>query len=1035
MFDYSELHAHSAYSFLDGVATPRQLAEAAAKAQYAALAITDHNGLYAVIQQYEACKEQQINSIYGAELTLENGSCLPVLATGPEGYKELSRTITVHNLAAGERKAPSYSLSELSGDWFVLTGTRRGPLGKHLNLDVTTPSAETEADLGQLIEQFGKDRLGIELNLSGYPGDAAYARQLNYLSEKYGLPLIATGAIRITRPEQVPLADLMQAAQLGKPLVECQSELPARRNFVRSKAQLARLYRDYPQALHNAGRFGAQLAFDLANAWPQLPRLKHLDGVDDATYLRQLVIAGATRRYGNRAEAPAAWELIEKELNIITGLGFCGYFLIVHDIVQWCEKQEILCQGRGSAANSAVCYALGITAVDAVRHKMLFERFLSPDRKEYPDIDLDIESGRREEAIQYVYRTYGRQQAAQVANIITLRPKSAIRLTAAALGYSETEISRFTHLQGHRKIQAEKLPAQVARLSKGLLNLPRHVGIHSGGMVLADRPIPELVPIQWAAKENRTVVQWDKEDCAAAGLVKFDLLGLGMLTALKIAFSGLAKLGIKGERGQTLSLHSIGQDDPKVYDLLCAGDTIGVFQVESRAQINMLPQLQPRCFYDIVVEVALVRPGPIQGQTVHPYLRRRRGEEAVTYPHEAARPVVEKTLGIPLFQEQLMQLAVVLAGFTPKQADELRRAMGSKRGAEKAVQLRNQLRAGFQAKGISAADTESLIDQFESFAYFGFPESHAFSFAYIVYASAWLKAHYPAFFYAAVLASQPMGFYSPATLVQDARRHEVVVEPVDVQYSELEATASLPDEVASQGRIRLGLHSVKGLGKGAERIVQNRKAEGPFQTVEELASRARLSVRELEKLALAGALESLGVSRRQGLWEAGAVGVKNADSWYQAPLPGTAAGAYAPELAALSESELLRLELQNTSLALSSHPMKLLRAKLLTEGCLSATELKQVESGTRIKVAGVITHRQRPATANGVTFLSLEDETGLVNVLCTPGMWKKYAKTLETASALLVRGICDWHAGAHTILADQVRALTVPIGMPARNYA
>ena len=846
---------------------------------------------------------------------------------------------------------------------------------------------------------------------------------------------------------------------------------------------MARLHRRSPDAVDLAADLAADLAFDLSLIAPDLPEADVPAGHTPASWLRELTRQGAVRRYGAPQEHPRAWEVLNHELDVIESLGFPGYFLIVHSIVEFCRQSGILCQGRGSAANSAVCYALGITAVDAVRHQMLFERFLSPGRAGYPDIDLDIEACRREEVIQHVYSRYGRDRAAQVANVISYRPRSAVRDAARALGHCAgvqdswaRQMDRWTTVRpGGLTGQGDEVPAPVLDIAEKLLRLPRHLGIHSGGMVLCGRPVTEVCPVRWAAMDNRSVLQWDKDDCADAGLVKFDLLGLGELTALRLAFTTL------GERGQTVpdvveegelrtsqtgrpwGLHTLPEEDPAVYRLLTAADTVGVFQVESRAQMATLPRLRPKEFYDIVVEVALIRPGPIQGDAVNPYIRRRLKREEVTYLHDSLKPALAKTLGVPLFQEQLMQIAVDSAGFSPAEADTLRQAMGAKRSIERMEALHDRLIAGMRGRGIDESTAEKIYSKLRSFAEFGFPESHAFSFAYLVYASAWLKVRKPEDFYAGVLAAQPMGFWSPQSLVADARRHGVRVLPADINRSLSQATveqkgkhqvAEPPEQwrtltphpaaltsldVHEDLAVRLGLAPIKGLGeRAAQAIVAERRAHGPYQDLADLARRVSLSRSNLETLAASGALDSLGVERRRALWAAAVLsdehgrrrGASHQDpgAWFQPTLPGTVAGAVAPALPAMTSREQQVADLSLTGVSTHGSPLTLLRPGLSAEGVLTTADLSDQEHGRRVRVAGVITHRQRPHTASGMIFLNLEDETGLLNVVCRAGMWRRYRSIGRRAGALIVRGTVERGDGVIALMAEHLQALPgVPV--------
>ncbi|QTG74648.1 error-prone DNA polymerase [Trueperella pecoris] len=1076
MIPYAELHVHSAYSFLDGACMPSDLVERAVELELTALALTDHDGFAGVVQLATAARRYGLPTVIGTEVTIgglprlgqkdPDGEHLLILARDAQGYRALSQTIGEAMLASGVKGYANHSLESLSSaakNWQILTGCRKGGLRRALE---TAPGVwaldEARAYLDRLSALFGRENVAVEIVNSCQPYDRERNHHLVELAREAGLRAVATGNVHSARPRDAVVADVMAATRANQSLEDYRSWLAAWPSYLKSGEQMLQLHEDHPYAVEVADRIGRECSFDLALVAPQLPPFPAPAGHTEATWLRHLAEEGALRRYGSRASHPRAWKQIDHELEVIEQLNFPGYFLIIHEIVDFCARRGIWCQGRGSAANSAVCFALGITAVDAVRHRMLFERFLSPGRSGPPDIDMDIEASRREEVIQHVYERYGRRHAAQVANVITYRPRSAIRDAARALGYEPGQADAWAksverRLTGTVSEQTpagafaqrwgidEDVPSAVADIAARLQRLPRHLGIHSGGMVICDRPVIEVCPVGWARMEGRTVLQWDKDDCAQAGLVKFDLLGLGMLSALRIAFSELAERGIRASNGQPLDLHNIDQDDGRVYDLLCAADTIGVFQVESRAQMATLPRIRPRTFYDIVIEVALIRPGPIQGDSVNPYINRRRGREPVTYSHPLLENALEKTLGVPLFQEQLMQIAIDAAGFTPAQADQLRKAMSAKRSHERMRDLRDELMEGMARRGIGPAVREEIYNKLEAFSEFGFPESHSFSFAYLVYASAWLKVHYPENFYAGILAAQPMGFYSPQTLVADARRHGVLVLPVDVcfsrEHSHVETTPwhkarthPLVDADPCRG-VRLGLSNIKGLHGAVGRILAARD-ERQFDSVADLARRAQLSTADLEKLAAAGALSSLGMGRREGIWAAEAlsyVATRNRQS-VQLTIPGLYVGAKAPQLAPMSPVEENMADLRSTGLSVSAHPMEFLRSRLDSEGVVSIGALAECRPGRRVKVAGVVTHRQRPHTASGITFLSLEDESGLLNVVCSVGLWERYRKVLRTSQGLIVRGVVERADGVTNLVADAAEKLDLSVPLASRDF-
>ncbi|KZM77260.1 error-prone DNA polymerase [Cellulosimicrobium sp. I38E] len=1202
---YAELHAHSAFSFLDGASHPEELAAEGARLGLSALAVTDHDGLYGVVRFAEAARKVGLPTIFGAELHLpvvEHGRTpagppvldpptgvpdprsthLLVLARGAQGYRNLSSAIATAHLATGTKGAARYDLDALgaqgAGEWLVLTGCRKGSVRRAL---VTSGRAAARRELDRLVAVFGEDNVAVEITTTDDPRDADLHAALADLAADARLPLVATTAAHYAHPRDADLAGALAAVRARSSLDDLDGWLPgAPTTHLRSAAEMLARHHRHPQAVATAAALGDECAFDLHLVAPDLPPYPVPDGHTEATWLRELVRRGGENRYGPRDQEkiPGAWAQIDHELRVIEDLHFPGYFLVVYDLVEFCRVNGILAQGRGSAANSAVCYALGITAVDAVKHGLLFERFLAPERDGPPDIDVDIESGRREEVIQHVYGKFGRTHAAQVANVISYRPKSAVRDAARALGYDvgqadawSKSIERWGSLRGpdpsspaadrkakeralaaktaepatrtarkdaatarlwgsrdwspdlsgrgtrvvdplavdegevlraddthdvvpaHRPpsaAQEGEIPDAVLDLADRMLRLPRHLGIHSGGMVMCDRPVIEVCPVEWARMEGRTVLQWDKEDCADAGLVKFDLLGLGMLTALRIGFD----LVERHEGGPRLALHTLPEDDPAVYDLLCAADTVGVFQVESRAQMATLPRLQPRNFYDIVIEVALIRPGPIQGGSVHPYINRARGREKVTFLHPLLKKSLGKTLGVPLFQEQLMQMAIDVAGFSPKESDQLRRAMGSKRSVERMEELRGRLMDGMRKKGVTdPAVREEIYDKLKAFADFGFPESHAYSFAFLVYASSWLKVHHPAAFYAGLLAAQPMGFYSPQSLVADARRHGVTVLRPDVNASDVEATverlpaddAAAPADPADTDRpgartddsrmlggevrvdtafgpepdltlaVRLGLASVRGLGKdAAERVVAARGAPGegrPFSDLRDLVRRVDLTTAQLEGLATAGATDCLGVTRREALWAAGALAQEGPGT-----LPGVSVGVEAPALPGMTEVETAVADVWATGVSADSYPTQYVRDGLTAAGVLTVVgavevsrEIEQVDEAeraagevpgtrphpsSRVAVGGVVTHRQRPGTAGGVTFLSLEDETGILNVVCSPGLWQRFRKVARGSAALVVRGRLERADGATNLVAEHLAPLSLQVATTSRDF-
>jgi len=1063
---YAELHCHSSYSFLDGASEPSALVEEAVRLGLTALAITDHDGFYGAVRFAEAAQEYpSLATIYGAELSLglttpqngvpdPEGTHLLVLTRGVEGYHRLAGAITEAQLRGDEKGRPAYDLDELAqradGHWLVLTGCRKG-LGR------------TPEGMDGLLDLFGRGNVAVELIDHGHSGDDVVNDTLAAMAAERGLRLVATNNVHFATPADRRLAQSVAAVRARRSLAELDGWLPASgQAFLRSGLEMQLRFARYPGAVAHSLVIAQECAFDLRKASPRLPKQQVPPGHTPMTWLRELVREGADRLYArNRDEAE---QRLQKELAVIEEKDFPGYFLIVHDIVAFAKSRGILCQGRGSAANSAVCYALGITAVDSIHYDLPFERFLSATRDEEPDIDVDFDSDRREEVIQWVYDVYGRRNAAQVANVISYRPRSAVRDMAKALGYSVGQQDAWSKsIDSWSSIDpAAGIPPQVLDLANQLLKAPRHLGIHSGGMVLTERPVGEVVPIERGRMDNRTVLQWDKDDCAWMGLVKFDLLGLGMLGAIQHTFD------LVGEHtGVQWELATLPKEEPAVYDMLCKADSIGVFQVESRAQIGTLPRLKPRKFYDLVTEIALIRPGPIQGGAVHPYIRRRTREEPIDYIHPALKPVLERTLGVPLFQEQLMQIAMTVGNCTGAEADLLRRAMGSKRGVEKIERLRSKLYDGMAQHGITGELADSIYDRIQAFANFGFAESHAISFALLVYASSWLKLHYPAAFLAALLRSQPMGFYSPQSLVADARRHGVKIRRPDIVrsgvWADLEplgdatidvvasndggtyvSTGIAPTTSVRRGpnaatsivastrgdaefAVRLGLTEVRGIGTADAECIVDARAERPFTDMADVARRTGLTVAQMESLATAGAFDSFGITRRQALWNAGYTDAADR-------LAGTAVSAPPPTLPGMSDIELTAADLWSTHISPDEHPMGFLRDRLKEQGILSIADTETHEANRRVRVAGLITHRQRPSTAAGVTFLNLEDEAGMLNVVVFGTIWQRYRRVARNAAGVIIRGRLERKDTVVNLIAEVIEALPIPVRHQSRDF-
>jgi error-prone DNA polymerase len=1082
---YAELHCHTNFSFLDGASHPEELAVEAARLGLAGLAVTDHDGLYGVVRFALAARDHGLPTVFGAEMTLgitrpangepdPEGEHLLVLAEGPVGYARLARAISEAQLQ-GEKGAPRTTVEALAGaarapvhlhpqpsarndSWYVLTGCRKGTVPGALVRD--GPAAARDA-LERLVAGFGRDRVLVELWDHGDPIDRHRNDALARVAMAVGVDVVATNNVHYATPAQRPLATALAAVRARRSLDEIDGWLPAAPfAHLRSAAEQARRFARWPGAVERTVDVAQACAFDLRHAAPELPDHDVPAGHTEMTWLRELTARGAHLRYpSTHPNHEQALYQIAHELDVIEQLNFPGYFLVLVDIVGFCKVHDIYCQGRGSAANSAVCYALGVTQADAVALGLLFERFLSLERDGPPDIDLDIEHQRREEVIQYVYDKYGRERAAQVANVITYRPRSALREMAKVVGLSPGHADALTKWidrwgasersragypgpQGASRRAGDSgsfeglrddgppVPKLALDLAEQVIDFPRHLGIHSGGMVMADRPLTECCPVEWARMENRSVLQWDKDDCAAAGLVKFDLLGLGMLTMLHLAVDL-----VREHEGVDVDLATIPQE-PEVYALLSAADTIGVFQVESRAQMATLPRLRPECFYDLVVEVALIRPGPIQGGSVHPYLRRRNGAEPVTYPHPLLEKCLEKTLGVPLFQEQLMQMAIDVAGFTPGESDRLRQAMGSKRSRARMAAMRDRLLVGMAARGITGEVADDIVHKIEGFADFGFPESHSVSFAYLVYASSWIKMHYPTEFACALLNAQPMGFYSPHTIVRDATRHGVEVLGPCVERSRRDCTLEPRTEAAGPiGRpgpgwhadpsihaLRVGLRYVRGLSDALLDRIDDERAERSFLDLADFTRRTSAPTDALEALATAGAFGCFGQGRREALWAAGALRDARPDK-----LPGMVTGAEAPKLPGMHEVEEIAADLWATGLSAARHPTEMVREQLAARGIVTAEDLRSLPDRAVVDIAGVVTHRQQPSTAKGVIFLNLEDETGLVNVICTPDVWKRFRKVARTAPALEIRGLLEKYQGVTNVLARRIVAL--PLGL------
>ena len=1027
---FIELHAQSAFSFLEGAEHPEVFAAEAARLDMPAIALVDRDGVYGAARLARAATKAGVKPVVGSEITLADGSRLPLLVEDREGYQNLCRLITRMKLGAPKGSA-ALALDDLepsTAGLVCLTGGARGPLAQKLAAGNDDGARQI---LERLVAFFGRSSCFVEVQRHSSREQEQILQRLVALARSARVPLIASNQPLFARPEGRPLADVFTCIREKTDLDHAGRRLLANgERSLKSASAMSELFRDLPEALDNAGELALRLAFTLKDLGYRFPEFPLPPGQTPLGHLRELTERGVRARYGQESSLAArARRQVAHELELIGRLDLAGYFLIVWDIVEHCRAHDILVQGRGSAANSAVCYALGITAVDPVGMELLFERFLSEARGEWPDIDLDLPSGERREAvIQHVYRRYGRLGAGMTANVISYRGRSAAREVGQALGLPADMRDRLAKLVanwGYRdpeELLTKHLPEagcdptsprirRFATLWTRIQDLPRHLGQHSGGMVIAAGRLDDVVPLEPATMPGRVVVQWDKDDCAGLGIVKVDLLGLGMMSVLQDSLTLVRETG-----GGAVDLAQLPPDDPAVYRSLQEADTIGVFQVESRAQMATLPRVRPERFYDLVVQVAIIRPGPIVGDMVHPYIRRRRGREPVTYPHPSLEPILRRTLGVPLFQEQLLKMAMVTAGFTATEAEELRRAFGFKRSERLMAEVETKLRAGMACQGIHGAAAEEIVHAITAFALYGFPESHASSFALLAYASAYLRVHHPAAFYAALLNNQPMGFYHPATIVKDAQRHGLRILPIDVTRSEWLCTI----EPAATGlAMRMGLRYVKGMRERAARAIVEAREARAFGSIHDLARRAQLDRDELETLAAIGALASLGATRRTNLWAAAV------------PHPGPLFADPPREASPLDEMtdvERIAADYAGTSVTLGRHPMSLRRAALRARGVLSARDLSGVEDGARVQVAGSVIVRQRPGTAKGFVFLSLEDETGIANVIVTPPIFARHRLALVSEPYLLVDGIAQRQDGVISVRATRAQ------GFPALGH-
>jgi error-prone DNA polymerase len=992
---YVPLWCKSNFSFLEGASHPEELVEECVRLGLPALALSDRDALYGVVRAHVRARELGVHLLVGAQMTLEPDTQLVLLAQDRGGYANLCRLITL-----GRLRSPKGSSLVT---WDEVCGHAEGLLALWGGSD-SLLSGEVEPlwVAGRLKDAFG-DRIYALLTRHRRAEEVRTERRLRERAGRYGLPLAAAVEVLYHTAARRPLQDVLTCIRHGRPLPEIgRLTRPSDGHSLAAPAALAELYADDPAAVARTLEIAGRCSFSLSALSYRYPAGRLPDGTSASQWLRRLTYEGARERWGGRVP-PEVTAQLERELDLVEALDYGGYFLSMWEIVQFCRSRGILCQGRGSAANSAVCYALGITAIDPVRMGLLFERFLSMERAEPPDIDLDISHERREEVIQHVYEKYGRSHAAMVATLIRYRPRMAARDVGKALGVPSTSLDRLARLLPHHGGAVEpetlrlagldpELPAHrhLQRLATELLDFPRHLSIHPGGFLLGHEPVHDLVPVEPAAMPGRTVIQWDKYDVEALGLFKVDLLGLGALTQLDRAFELLRR-----HRGVELSMATIPPEDPATYEMLTRADTVGVFQVESRAQMAMLPRLRPKSFYDLVIEISLVRPGPITGGMVHPYLRRRAGQEPVVYPHPCLEPVLEKTLGVPLFQEQVMRLAMAAADYTPGEADQLRRDMAAWRKSGSLDGHRERLVGRMVHKGIAREFAERVFEQIRGFGEYGFPEAHAASFALISYATAYLRRHYLPEFTCALLSSQPMGFYAPATIVTDAQRAGLEVRPVDVLHSEWDCTL---EPAGDSLALRMGLRYVKGLGSGAGLRIEAAAQERAFDSLEDLLRRTGLDERSLALLAEAGALSGFGLDRRGALWAARGLARTAPPSL---PLP---PAERIPDFPGLSRLEEIAWDLRSSAHSVHGHPLLALRGELRALGLLSAAEIQTRPAGERLDYAGIVICRQRPGTASGVTFFTLEDETGFVNLVVWKRLFEAHRVLARTVSFLGVSG-------------------------------
>jgi len=1022
--DYHELHARSAFSFLRGASAPEALADRAGSLDLPGVALSDRDGFYGSVRFHQRAKENGFHALVGTELTMADGSVVPVLIKNRSAYRAVSRLLTRAQLrsAKGECFLEWSELAEVGDDLAVLTGDEEGPLELGWRED---GRRGMEAALQTLLRHLPEQNLRVEIQRHAIRGEESLLRAKVDLAAAYRLPLLATNGVTYAFAKNRQVQDVFTCLRHHTTLDAAGRRLAINgERHLKTAAEMTTLFHDHPEAILNTRRLAEEIDFSLENLGYEFPSYDVPPGHSMETYLAEMTWRGMKERY--RKPSAAVKAQITKELDLIHRLGFSGYFLIVWSLVSYCRESGIMVQGRGSAANSAVCFCLGITPVDPVGAKLLFERFLSEGRKSWPDIDLDLPSGdQREQVIQEVYRRYGRHGAAMTANVITYRGRSAVREIGKVLEFPEEMLARFSDLYAsgdyrHTLAFSDQVAqsgitadhpraAALATLYEQIYGLPRHLGQHSGGMIICQGALDAVMPLENASMPGRTVAQWDKNDCADMGIIKVDLLGLGMMAVIQDT------LILSESRGRPLDLAQIPKDDVATYDLMCSADTIGVFQIESRAQMNTLRRMQPRCFYDVVIEVAIVRPGPIAGGLAHPYLERRAGLQPIDYIDEKLKPTLERTLGVPMFQEQVLKMAMVMADFTGSEAEELRRALSFHRSHERMRKVEVKLRRALEERGVSEAAVESIVKVIGSFALYGFPESHAISFGLLAYASSYLKVHRAAEFYTGLLNNQPMGFYSPATLIQEAKRRGLrFLAPCVVE-------SGWRCEVIDDTTIRLGLINVLGLREAAVAAMLREREREPFRSLEDFRQRTRFDRAQMRHLASVGALTKLAESRRRALWQVEAPVLEQGDLFAERREYGSLKVAECP-LPEMSYTERVQADFSGMGLTAGKHPMALARPTL-SEHILPATSLQGLPHGARVSTAGAVICRQRPGTAKGVVFITLEDETGLSNAIVYGNIFEEYRLTITTEAFLVITGTIQHADGTTHVMAEHIEVL------------